>query len=372
VTAFSEHNRCLQPATAWQKLLNHIAPAEIPPSCDLLGPEALQARLDAQADGRFSVVLVGDIMLGGPARKTIHALGADDSFAAVLPLLRHADIVVANLEGPFARRARRLPRRHSYRVHPRLAEALARSNINVVNLANNHLLDCGGAGVLETLDALAAAGVTPLGAGRNSQAAHAPVIRQAGQWRVGFLGYYWNARCAATETSPGAARDDPSTLAAEVRALRPRVDRLIVVFHWGVPYVREPAAADRDKARLAIDCGADIVVGHHPHVIQNFECYRGRPIFFSVGNFLFGSRNCRAEGLAVGVCFEENRTMLHAIPLYVKNRDPRVNYQTKVLAGPSAARLLDLVGIPPGPGETWGRLELPCPNAAGVGPKGGA
>jgi len=84
----------------------------------------------------------------------------------------------------------------------------------------------------------------------------------------------------------------------------------------------------------------DAVVGHHPHIVQPFEIYRGCPIFYSVGNFAFGSGNSRAEGLLVGVRFEDNKTVVNVYPLYVKNRDPRANYQPKVLAGKAAERVL--------------------------------
>src|SRR2546430_2570626 len=215
--------------------------------------------------------------------------GADYPFAAVLPLLRQSAIVVGNLEGPFAEKARKLRRNFSYRVDPTLASALTRAGINILTLANNHLLDCGRSGVLETLDILAREGLAPLGAGVNEQEAHRPIIRQAGRWRIGLLGYYWNRRTAATADKPASAMDPPEALDADIRALRDRADRVVVIFHWGVPYLRDPSAEDRAKARLAIDLGADAVVGHHPHVIQPFEIYHGRPIFFSVGNFAFGS-----------------------------------------------------------------------------------
>ena len=91
---------------------------------------------------------------------------------------------------------------------------------------------------------------------------------------------------------------------------------------------------------MAVECGADVVIGHHPHVIQPFEVHRGRPIFYSIGNFTFGSRNSRAEGLLLGVRFEESHTVVHAHPLYVKNRDPRVRYQPKGLRGAGAERIL--------------------------------
>ena len=221
-----------------------------------------------------------------------------------------------------------------------LARSLSRAGINAVTLANNHLMDCGRSGVLETLEALSNANVFALGAGTNERAAHAPVIRQAGGLRIGLLGYYWNSRTAATTDLPGSAMDPPEALEADIRSLREHVDRIVVTFHWGVPYEREPSSEDRMKAHFAVDCGADAVVGHHPHVVQPFEIYRRCPIFYSVGNFAFGSGNSRAEGLLVGIRFDENKTIVNVYPLYVKNRDPRINYQPKVLAGSAAERVL--------------------------------
>jgi len=139
---------------------------------------------------------------------------------------------------------------------------------------------------------------------------------------------------------PGSAMDTPEDLRADIGALRGQVDRVVVEFHWGIPYEREPLPEDREKARLAVDCGADVVVGHHPHVIQPMEVYRGRPIFYSVGNFTFGSGNSLAEGLMVGFRFEEEETEVQVYPLYVKNRDPRVNYQPKVLRGAAGRKTL--------------------------------
>lgn len=326
-------------------LLKHVRAEEIPAAEDLHTSESLQEYLAVLREPPFSVIVAGDIMLGGRGKSSVAEHGPDYPFAAVLPLLRQSPIVVGNLEGPFAEKAHKLRRNFSYRVAPSLASALTRAGINVLTLANNHLLDCGRSGVLETLETLAREGLAPLGAGANEENAHRPVIRQAGRWSVGLLGYYWNRRTAATVDKPGSAMDPPEALEADIRALRNRVDRIVVIFHWGVPYLREPSAEDRAKARLAIDLGADAVAGHHPHVIQPFEIYRGRPIFFSVGNFAFGSGNSLAEGLLVGIRFEEASTTVSAYPLYVKNRDPRVNYQPKVLRGERARQVLHQLAL---------------------------
>lgn len=323
-----------------QELLKHVAKEDIPATEDLLTGDALAARIAALGEPPFSLIAVGDVMLGGRTTATIARNGTDHPLAAVAPLLRHGVVVLGNLEGPFARKARKVQRNYSYRVNPSLATALKHAGFNVMMLANNHLLDCGRAGVTETLDVLASAEIAALGAGFNTQAAHMPVIRQVGGLRIGLLGYYWNSRCAARDNLPGSAMDTPEALAVDIGRLRSQVDRVVVTFHWGIPYDREPLPEDRAKAHHAIDCGADAVIGHHPHVAQPFEVYRGRPIFYSVGNFAFGSGNSRAESLLVGLRFDETRTHVSVFPVYVKNRDPRVNYQPKVLGGKAAEWML--------------------------------
>ncbi len=365
------------PPLALQVLLKHVTAYEIPSSIDLLSGKDLEEQISDLREPPPSVIAVGDIMLGGRAKKAVAEFGPDYPFDGVLPLLRRAPIVLGNLEGPLAEKARKQQRNFSYRVDVSLASSLSRAGINVVTLANNHLMDCGRSGVLETLDALSSANVFALGAGTNERAAHAPVIRQAGGIRIGLLGYYWNRRTAATVDKPGSAMDPPEALEADIRALREHVDRIVVTFHWGVPYEREPSSDDRAKAHSAVDCGADAVVGHHPHIVQPFEIYRGCPIFYSVGNFAFGSGNSRAEGLLVGLRFEDYSTVVNVYPLYVKNRDPRVNYQPKVLAGKAAERVLTEMLKTSGENATFmklqngrGHIELPRPGRASAARKG--
>ena len=321
-----------------RSLLRYVTPADIPPSEDLCSAADLEESL--AGDAQLSLLATGDIMIGGRAKRVVATHGAVHLFEAVLPILRRAPIVLGNLEGPIARKARREERNHSYRLKPEVGRVLKQVGITALTLANNHLMDCGRAGVSETLETLAAAGLGVLGAGPNQRGAHKPVIQQAGRWRVGLLGYYWNRRCAATETRPGSAMDPREALAVDIGRLQGLVDRIVVTFHWGIPYEREPSAEDCAKARFAVDCGADVVIGHHPHIIQRFEVYRNRPIFYSIGNFVFGSGNSRAEGVMVGLRFGDTQTTVEVHPLYVKNRDARVNYQPKVLRGESAARVL--------------------------------
>lgn len=347
--------------------MKHVLPEEIPESNDLFSAEGLREHLAALGEPPLSLLIVGDIMLGGRSRRFIREYGSGYTFEALLPILQHSHIVVGNLEGPLTRKATKpSTRNYAYRVNPEVANSLKQARISVVTLANNHILDCGREGVLDTLEALARAGVDALGAGVDDKAAHTPVIREAARKRIGLLSYYWNPRCAATERLPGSARDSPEKLEADIRGLREQADRILVMFHWGNPYQLKPLPEDRAKARFAVDCGADAVVGHHPHVIQPFEVYRGRPIFFSIGNFAFGSGNSRAEGLMIGLRFEDEKTSACVYPLYVKNRDPRVAYQPKVLKGDGAEqKLRHLASSSGASGELLriergvGRLDLP-------------
>ncbi len=327
-------------ATAQPLLLSRVSADDIPGSDDILSSDALRQLTAGGDDPGLSFLAGGDVMLGGRASKAVKEFGIDYPLAAVKPLLALSPIVMANLEGPFAAAAQRVDRQFSYRVKPRLAAALPRAGVNVVTLANNHLLDCDRDGVIETINTLRGVGVSVVGAGANGISAHAPVIMDSRGLRVGMLAYYWNRRCAATSKLPGSAMDPPEALEEDIRSLLTRADRIVVTFHWGIPYDRTPFAEDRAKARLAVDCGADVVIGHHPHVLQPFEIYRGRPIFYSVGNFAFGSGNSHAEGCLIGIRFDDRATTATIYPLYVKNRDPRVNYQPKLLRGISARRIL--------------------------------
>jgi hypothetical protein len=354
------------PASARHGRLSRVSADDIPGNDDILSGDALRQMIASGDDPEFSFIGGGDVMLGGRARQTVEEFGIDYPLAAVQPLLALSPIVMANLEGPFAAEARRVDRQFSYRVKPGLAAALPRAGVNVVTLANNHLVDCDREGVTETMDTLHEVGVAVVGAGATRLAAHAPVIMESRGHHVGILAYYWNRRCAATSNLPGSAMDPPEALEHDIRSLRAVVDRIVVMFHWGIPYDRIPSAEDRAKARFAIECGADVVIGHHPHVLQPFEVYKGRPIFYSVGNFAFGSGNSHAEGCLVGIRFDAHSTTATIYPLYVKNRDSRVNYQPKLLRGITARRILLRLARASGPagellriGDYHGTLIVP-------------
>jgi poly-gamma-glutamate capsule biosynthesis protein CapA/YwtB (metallophosphatase superfamily) len=314
--------------------------AIVPKDKDFVHPDELARFISTSA---YDLSAVGDVMPGMRMRHRIRRFGKDYPFAWVRPVLSRSALVTGNLEGPFARVSERAEttRNFSYKVNPRLASVLRRAGFNAMTIANNHIQDCGRSGVIETIETLEKHHIRPYGGGRDEKSAHIPAILDGVRVRIGLLGYYWNNRCAARGELAGSARDLPQLIERDMAKLRPLVDRIVVMVHWGVPYERQPLDEDRRKAHHFIDLGADAVIGHHPHILQPIEIYKKRPIFYSVGNFAFGSGNSKAESVLTAFRFNLTGIEVDIFPVYVQNRDPRLNYQPKVIGGASGRSTIE-------------------------------
>lgn len=324
------------------KIRSQFEGAIIPENDDFVHPDELDRHLK-QIASPYDVAAVGDVMPGMRMRHRIRRFGESYPFAWVKPVLSRSAVVTGNLEGPFSSVSEKLEttRNFSYKVNPKLVSVLARGGFNAMSIANNHIQDCGRGGVIETIDTLDEYRIQTYGGGRNDKSAHKPAIWDGPRNRIGLLGYYWNGRTAARGDLPGSARDMPHLVQRDMDLLRPLVDRIVVMVHWGIPYERYPLEDDCAKARRFIDLGADAVIGHHPHILQPIEIYKGRPILYSVGNFAFGSGNSKAESILPCLRFNENSIDLDIFPIYVQNRDPRLDYQPKVIGGASGNATID-------------------------------
>lgn len=248
---------------------------------------------EPRATHDLDIAAVGDIMLGGTAAPELARYGYDYPFARVGSLIRDADIAFGNLEGPLTSRgAVETEKQYLFRSPPQaVAPALARAGFDVLSLANNHSMDYGLVGLHDTQDALRRAGIRYVGAGDNLAAARRPAIIEAAGVRVAVLAYsltfpeeFW-----AGVDSPGTAFGHERQVRADVAAARARADVVMVSFHWGREGTQEPRDYQRALGHAAIEAGAAVVVGHHPHVLQGVEYYRGGVILYSLGNFVFGS-----------------------------------------------------------------------------------
>lgn len=239
------------------------------------------------------IAAVGDIMLGGKAAPFLERKGYDYPFAATAHFLRDADLAIGNLETPLTDRGSSLvDKTYLFRNPPdKVAPALKSAGFDVVTLANNHSLDYGVEGLQDTFRALNNVGIKYVGAGMNLQEARqAVVLALPGGQTAGFLGYsntfpeeFW-----ATAASPGTAFGHVEHVRADIRALVNKgVDIIVVSFHWGRERQTELQPYQPLLAYAAIDAGADLIIGHHPHILQAVERYKDGLILYSLGNYTF-------------------------------------------------------------------------------------
>jgi len=204
-------------------------------------------------------------------------------------LIEGADLAIANFENPAPDRFRWHTRGTVFSADPALIEGLADAGIDYLSLANNHIRDAGGQGLLQTIANIRGEGIAVSGAGRNLAAARKPAMLEAGGQVVAVLAYdaiagYYHA----TADKIGSAPLTASIVRADIRAARAAGADLVIVFpHWGTEYRSKPFAAQQDLARMIIDSGADMVIGNHAHWAAAMEIYEGKPIWYALGNFVF-------------------------------------------------------------------------------------
>ncbi|MEK7797175.1 MAG: CapA family protein [Pseudomonadota bacterium] len=310
----------------------------------LLAIFAGASAVPAQEPAELRIAAVGDIMLGGTGTPEFERFGYDYPFEKTRALLKQSHIVFGNLEGPLTH-ADHAPvaKKYLYRSPPeKVAPALLNAGFNVVSLANNHAMDQGVEGLKHTLDALDLVGIKHTGAGMNLAEARKPAILESHGARVAFLAYtltfpeeFW-----ATVERPGSPFGHEAHVRADIAAAKQQADIVLVSFHWGQEGKTELRDYQRSLGRAAIDAGAAAVIGHHPHVLQGVERYKNGVIFYSLGNFAFGTYGPEAFRSAIAtLTFRDKKlseVQLH--PLNVRNAE--VVFQALPLAGKEADKVV--------------------------------
>ena len=252
---------------------------------------------------------VGDVMLGWEVGRKIKNVGVGSPWAGVKRYFDEADLVVANLECVISNRGTRWP---SKLIHLRAplaaAESLVAGGIDVVNVANNHSLDFGQDAFMDSLGRLDAQGIEHAGGGANAQAAREPAIVEENGLRIAFLGYVlpfssrttFNTReWQATANRAGLSIGTPDAVRQDVNRVKEAVDLVVVMVHGGLEGRGRPSAAQRTFANAALDAGASLVLGHHPHVLQGYAKRGDKLIAFSLGNFVFARFDGRENDSAI-------------------------------------------------------------------------
>lgn len=243
------------------------------------------------------LVAVGDMMLDRSLGGALKNGNLEYPFINVFEPLRTADITIGNVESSLGDIGEPASKSYTFRAPPQAAPALALAGFDVVSLANNHGMDYGPETLLQGIQLLREADVQPVGAGANLEAARTAVIREVNGLRLAFLGYVYvpvetstgfdTESWTATDSMPGLAWARPEWIREDVTAVRPQVDLVIVILHSGYEYIEAPSPEQVAAAQAAITAGADLVIGHHAHILQGIEFAQKGVIVYGLGNFAF-------------------------------------------------------------------------------------
>ena len=276
---------------------------------------------EEQEPEEVTLIFAGDIYLSSYVLNNYNSSGIYGVVSEpLLTEMQQGDITIANQEFPFSLGGTKAPdKQFNFRVDPMYTKIFSEMGIDLVGLANNHALDYGTEALTDTFTALKTAGIAYVGAGDDLAHAMQPSIIQAGQRSFGFLAasriipeISWNVE----NQQPGMlCTYDSALLCQAIQETKQQCDFLTVYVHWGIEKSSMPEEYQKQLAYQYIDAGADLVIGSHPHVLQGIEYYNGKPIVYSLGNYIFNQEISSTVLLKVRVTLQ-NEAVLKLIPAY--------------------------------------------------------
>lgn len=235
-------------------------------------------------------VFTGDIMLSrGIDFKMRKAGDYTFPFLNIASTTRGADIAFGNLEGPISTRGKNQGSEYSFRANPQVMKGLLFAGFDIVSLANNHMWDWGADALTDTLDTLKQNNILTIGVGKNEAEANSPVFIMKGNQRVVFFAYtnLYPESLYASGDKPGISTFNEEKIIRAIKEETTPEDIVVVSIHWGDEYKTESNNFQKRLGKALIDAGADMVIGHHPHVVEEIEHYKNGWIVYSLGNFVF-------------------------------------------------------------------------------------
>ncbi len=318
-----------------------------------------------------SIVAVGDIMVGSHVTYYLDRYGVGYPFDSTRAILTSGHVTFGNLEAPFSQTGTKFDKHFTFKIDPKYARGLPTAGFDVVTLANNHIMDFGDTALINTMLTLDTLGIAHCGAGVNYDAARQPAIISRNGVKIAFLGYsmtlpreFW-----ARGDTAGTCYPFEADMIESIRHCEKIADYTICTFHWGQELRTTPKDYQQYFAHVAIDAGADLILGHHPHILQGIEIYRNRLIAYSLGNFAFGSYSNKARISIILKTWLAPFGLLYAKvhPISVFNAE--VNFQPRLLhherADSVIAHLNNISsGLMPLPvvdrnGMIWGNWKIP-------------
>jgi poly-gamma-glutamate synthesis protein (capsule biosynthesis protein) len=265
-------------------------------------------------------------------------------FKKIASFLKSKDLAFVNLETPLTsgRRPNGL-----FMSDPHYVEAMKTAGISIVSLANNHIFDAGESGFLDTICHLKAAGISYTGAGDNFNDARQGKLIEYHGTKLIFLGYtqFCNARFASiADKYPGVLPLDRRIIVEDIKAAKKKADFVFISLHWGIENQPSVHPAQIEIAHLLIDEGADCIIGHHPHVPHGIEVYKERPIFYSLGNFIFAqTEDCWSDNILAEIVIDCRK--FKGVIIYPISGQGQELFQPEILTGTRADSLLHEIQI---------------------------
>jgi poly-gamma-glutamate capsule biosynthesis protein CapA/YwtB (metallophosphatase superfamily) len=278
---------------------------------------------------------VGDIMMARTIGDLVLTQGPGSIFAGVQSVLDTADVLVGNLECAITNGGEPQPKIYTFAAPPAAAQALGLAGFDILSLANNHAMDYGSPGLLDTRNNLGQYGIASVGAGANAVEAHAPVILERNGLHMAFLAFvdvpneftgFDTHTWIATDTRPGVAWAYRDQIKADVTAAKLLADVVVVFLHSGYEMNDMVVVHQRAEAITAIDAGAALVIGSHPHILQGVEKYHGGLIAYSLGNFVFDDNEgiSNASVILQVLLTRQGVENYHFVPVLIENGLPRL------------------------------------------------
>lgn len=279
-----------------------------------------------------SIAVTGDVMF---ARKMPNVLSMDSSpFKGVANVTSNVDLLLINFENAATTSGDAVKGDVPLKCDPSYVPLARANNNTVASLANNHAFDYGISGMQDTLDALKSSGITPIGAGNSEDEAHSPVTQEINGRKItivnymdsnNFAEYSYEVMPYANGSNPGYSAYDSEVAKSQISGAKDSgSDFVIAYLHFGNEYSTSPNADQLKIAHELIDDGADVVLGSHPHVTQGIEMYNGKPIFYSLGNFIFDqSKTATHSAYFVQMDLVNNTCQCTVYPVYISNYLPQ-------------------------------------------------
>ena len=278
----------------------------------------------SQENHKESIVFVGDLLLDRGVRERIAHLGIDKLFHVTIDsVFANSAAVIANLECPATKIEEPINKKYIFRAEPEWLFELKKHKITHLNMANNHVMDQGRKGLVDTKANILKSGLIPLGVGNNLEEACKATLISTSPRKVYVLSSLQvpSENWPFLEDKPCVCEDSFDAIANRIKKIKDKepTSVLIVQLHWGVEHVSKPLISQKQNARMLIDAGADGIIGHHSHTIQSIEYYKGKPIYYSIGNFIFDQSNpINSKGLLVTLEVTKNTVVFRDVVFDIK------------------------------------------------------